>query len=326
MALALLLDAWARAKGGTITALTVDHGLRAEAGAEARQVGYWLRARGIAHRILRWRGPKPDSNIQARARRARYALLDDWCARQGILHLATAHNRDDQAETFLLRLARGSGLDGLAAMAPVIERARVRHIRPLLDVPRADLVATLRRAKQDWIEDPTNRDPAHARVRMRNRASDLAAEGLTAARLAGTARALGRARAALDERLAALLAESTSLGVDGVLVLDRRRLAEAPEETALRALGRVAQRVGGADFQPRLKSLVRLRRAVLGRGFRGVTLANCSWRPHGPDFIHVSPEATRGDTGAGRRGTHRKAGARGSSAGEPLMGASFAVV
>ncbi len=319
MALALLLHDWARARGGEAVALTVDHGLRAAAAAEARQVGRWLRARGVTHRVLRWRGTKPASNVQARARTARYALLEAWCARHGVLHLATAHNLEDQAETFLLRLGRGSGLDGLAAMAPVVERVQMRLIRPLLDVPRARIEATLRAAGQAWVEDPTNRDPAHARVRLRALAPALAAEGLTAERLVATARHLGRARAALDAGLAALLAEAVSVEASGAVVLDRRRLAQAPEEVGLRALARVAQYAGGADYAPRLEALLRLRKAMAVPGFRGATLAGCLWRPAGGGCVRVVPEPSAPHLG-------RRRASRSSWRGEPLLGASFAVV
>src|SRR5579864_2149998 len=111
--LALLADGWARVRGGGITALTVDHGLRPESAAEARQTGEWLAARGIARQTLVWNGPHPRGDIQAAARAARYRLMEGWCAEHRCLHLLTAHHLEDRAETFWLRLARGSGLDGL---------------------------------------------------------------------------------------------------------------------------------------------------------------------------------------------------------------------
>ena len=141
LALALLADRWARAQGGRITAVTVDHALRPEAAAEARQVGRWLKAAKIRHVTLRWTPPAPlkklaggtrPANLQSAARDARYQLLTGWCRDHAVLHLLLAHHRDDQAETLLLRLARGSGLDGLAAMAPLVERASLRLLRPLL--------------------------------------------------------------------------------------------------------------------------------------------------------------------------------------------------
>jgi tRNA(Ile)-lysidine synthase len=286
LALALLAAAWAERRGGAVTALTVDHGLRPEAAAEARQVARWLGARGIAHRRLLWRGTKPRQNIQAAARSARYALLTEWCRSRGILHLALAHHLDDQAETLLLRLGRGSGLDGLAAMAPVAELPELRLLRPLLDVPRARLIATLEAAGQPWIEDPSNLDTAYARVRLRGLAPALAAEGLTAERLAATAGRLGRARAALEAAVAALLVAATALDPAGYCRVDRAALSTAPDEIALRALGRVLMTVGGRRYSPRLDGLERLLAAVrAGALGGGRTLAGCRVLPQDAGLI-----------------------------------------
>ena len=279
MALALLAAGWVARRRGAITAITVDHGLRPEAGAEARQVGRWLRARGIPHRILRWRPPAGalPGGLQAAARAARYGLLADWCRRHGVLHLALAHQQEDQAETLLLRLARGSGLDGLAAMAPIAERAGLRLIRPLLAVPRARLRATLAEAQQPWIDDPSNDDPAHARIRMRRLMPALAAEGLEAARLAATAAHLARARAAIDDAVATLLAQAAAVFPAGYVRLDADVLKSAPAEVSLRALARCLMAVGGREYVPRLDRLERLH-ARIGRS--GATLGGCLVVPH----------------------------------------------
>jgi len=278
MALALLAHDWATRRGGEIAAITVDHGLRPEAAAEARQVGRWLRGRGIAHRILRWRPPAGalHGGTQAAARAARYGLLADWCRRRGVLHVALAHQQEDQAETLLLRLARGSGLDGLAAMAPIAERAGVRLIRPLLPIARARLRATLGAARHRWIDDPSNDDPAYARIRMRWLLPTLAAEGLDAARLAATAAHLGRARAAIDEAVADLLATAAAIFPAGYVRLDPDAMRSAPAEVSLRALAHCLMTVGGGDYAPRLDRLERLhgkmRAGALGGG---ATLAGC---------------------------------------------------
>jgi tRNA(Ile)-lysidine synthase len=280
LALALLAAGWARRRGGAVTALTVDHGLRPEAAAEARQVARWLDARNIAHRRLAWRGAKPRQNIQAAARAARYGLLTGWCRRNGVLHLALGHHLDDQAETLLLRLGRGSGLDGLAAIAPVAELPGVRLLRPLLAVPRARLIATLEARGQPWIEDPSNEDLAHARVRLRALGPALAAEGLTAERLAATARRLGRARAALEGAVGALLARAATLDPAGYCRLDPAALAAAPEEIALRALGQALTTVAGRAYGPRLDGLERLLAAIAGGDLGGGrTLAGCRVLP-----------------------------------------------
>jgi tRNA(Ile)-lysidine synthase len=281
MALTLLAADWSKRHGGEIIAVTVDHGLRAEAATEARQVGRWLRQWRVGHRVLRWHPPTDlAGGVQAAARDARYRLLTDWCRRHRILHLAVAHQREDQAETFLLRLARGSGLDGLAAMAPVAERDGVRLIRPLLPVTRARLRATLTAARQPWIDDPSNENPAHARVRMRRLMPALAADGLDAARLAATATHLGRARAILDDQVAALFAAAAAVFPAGYVRLDLDRLQSASTEVALRALAHCLLTVGGAGYAPRLERLERLHRAIRdGRLGGGATLAGCRVLP-----------------------------------------------
>jgi tRNA(Ile)-lysidine synthase len=262
LALCLLAHDWAVARDGMVVGLTVDHGLRAEAAAEATRVAGWLAARGIAHHILPWRPPANLRNVQAAARAARYDLLFAWCKEAGCLHLLTAHHREDQAETLLLRLARGSGLDGLAGMAASREVMACRLLRPLLAVPRARLAASLRAADRGWIEDPSNRDPAYARSRLRASAAVLAREGLSAARLATTAGHLGRARAALEDGVTRLLAGAAWLHPAGFAAVDPASLAEASPELALRALARLVATVGGADHMPRLERILRLYDAV----------------------------------------------------------------
>ncbi|MEE8213792.1 MAG: tRNA lysidine(34) synthetase TilS, partial [Alphaproteobacteria bacterium] len=143
LCLTVLANRWAERRGGDITALTVDHGLRPEAGEETRRLGLWLDALSIDHRVLPWTGPKPLTGVQAAARRARYDLMNSWCREAGVLHLLLAHTRDDQAETLLLRLTAGSGADGLAAMSAIRETPDVRLLRPFLEVPKTVLVATL---------------------------------------------------------------------------------------------------------------------------------------------------------------------------------------
>lgn len=284
MALCLLAHRWSSRHKGEVVALTVDHGLRAGSGAEARQVGEWLGEWGITHHVLRWRGAKPESNIQATARDARYRLLGEWCRRHGVLHLMLGHHMEDQAETLMLRLGRGSGLDGLASMATLGETPHLRLLRPLLSVPRARLAATLRRLGQNWVEDPSNQDTHHARVRVRQSMPALEREGMSPERLAAATRHLGRARAALDEATAHFLARATTFHPAGFCRLDLGMLAAAPVEISLRALARTLVTVGGGTYPPRLERLERLYRALADAGATaesgsaldgGRTLAGC---------------------------------------------------
>lgn len=273
MALALLAGAWARKLGGAAVALTVDHGLRPESGAEARQVGRWLRAHGLVHRTLCWRGPKPDANLAAAARAARYALLAGWCRRNGVLHLLLAHQLEDQAETVLIRLGRGSGLDGLAGMAAIAELPDVRLLRPLLDVPRERLRATLENASQRWIDDPTNEDLAYTRVRVRKA---LAGSELSPRALAETAVRLGRARAALEAERARFLARAAWMHPAGFAELDLRALGAASGEIGLRSLASLIRAVGGEAYPPRFERLARLYREIVsGRMPKSRTLGGC---------------------------------------------------
>lgn len=276
VALMRLFAAWraARRKGPEIHVFTVDHGLRLEAAREAAQVGRWAGALGLKHRTLAWAGEKPARNVQALARAARYRLMAEACHGGDIGVLVTAHHLEDQAETVLLRLARGSGVDGLAAMGPESRLYGVTVARPLLDMPRARLRATLEATGQAWIDDPSNEDARYARVRMRALQETLSEVGLTPARLAATARRMARARAALEAAADYLAGEAVQLDPAGYCRLELAPLAGAPEETALRLLARLVMAVGGQGYRPRLERLERLH-AMLKCGEGAATLGGC---------------------------------------------------
>ncbi|WBU30992.1 tRNA lysidine(34) synthetase TilS [Rhodopseudomonas palustris] len=200
LALMLLAARWRKAlkQGPALAVVTVDHGLRPEASAEARAVKRLAASLDLPHRTLRWSGDKPRTGIQAAARGARYRLLAKAAKTLGASHVMTAHTRDDQAETVLMRLSRGSGIAGLAAMAREIERDGVVLARPLLDVPKARLIATLAKARIDFATDPSNADPRFTRPRLRELMPQLAAEGCDARSLVRLAVRAARADAALE--------------------------------------------------------------------------------------------------------------------------------
>jgi tRNA(Ile)-lysidine synthase len=252
------------------TILTVDHGLRAQSAAEARSVAIaaaWLRYR---HATLRWEGLKPPTGVQAAARRARYHLMGDYMRTHGIGLLLTAHTRDDQAETLLMRLARGSGLDGLCAMAPMAPfgdrgpddanawGSVLWIARPLLDVPKVCLRATLEARGIPWIEDPSNAAPAFERSRLRLARAQRDALGLTDSALALSVARLLRARRTL-ERVAEQFCDpdAGAVGIDpcGIVGIDRSRLRQAGEEIALRVLQKAIAAAGGAVERPGLSQI-----------------------------------------------------------------------
>lgn len=164
--MALLLLAVA-ALPGRVVAVTVDHGLRAESAGEAAMVARVCEGLGVAHSTLSPKVPITGASLQAQARAARYSLLAGWATADGAEALATAHHADDQAETFLMRAARGSGLSGLAGIRARVEIAGARVVRPLLDWRRAELRALVRRAGVPFVDDPANLDPRHDRARFR---------------------------------------------------------------------------------------------------------------------------------------------------------------
>jgi tRNA(Ile)-lysidine synthase len=257
MALMWLAARWrnALARGPRLIAVTVDHGLRSEAAAEARDVKRLARSLDLPHRTMRWTGAKPKTGLPAAARSARYRLLARAARADGATHILTAHTRDDQAETLLMRMLRGSGISGLAAMARESERDGVRLARPFLNVSKSRLVATLKKAKVGFADDPTNRDLNFARPRIRAVMPVLAAEGGDARNLARLASRLARANAAVEilvdgaERYLALRdreasqAEFDARAFDAK-AFDARAFAAMPEEIRLRLLLRAIDKFG----------------------------------------------------------------------------------
>ena len=248
IALMWLAARWRRAmtRGPGLIAVTVDHGLRPEAAREAREVKRLATGLGLAHRTLRWRGAKPKTGLPAAARAARYRLLTQAARAGGATHILTAHTRDDQAETLLMRMLRGSGIAGLAAMARESQRDGVWLARPLLDVSKSQLVATLNRAKISFADDPTNRDESYTRPRLRALMPVLAEEGGDSRNLARLASRLARANAAIEvlvdgaERYLALRDRNDASRFG----FDAGAFAGLAEEVRLRLLKRAIDRVG----------------------------------------------------------------------------------
>jgi tRNA(Ile)-lysidine synthase len=248
LALMWLAARWRRSltRGPRLIAVTVDHGLRPEAAREARDVKRLARTLDLSHRTLRWTGTKPKTGLQAAARAARYRLLAQAARASGATHILTAHTRDDQAETLLMRMLRGSGIAGLAAMARETEREGVWLARPLLDTPKSQLVATLAKAKIAFADDPTNRDLHYTRPRLRALMPALAEEGGDSRNLARLALRLARANAAIEvlvdgaERYLALTDrhDASRFGFDA------DAFAGLAEEVRLRLLKRAIDRAG----------------------------------------------------------------------------------
>lgn len=285
-ALLIHLHDWAGPRGVALHAVTVDHGLRPEAAAEAAGVAALCARLALPHDTLPWRwdgrGNLPDA-----ARRGRQQLIAGWAAARGIGDVALGHTADDQAETLLMRLARGSGVDGLAAMRPLRQAFGLRWHRPFLGLRRAALRADLAARGIGWVEDPTNEDEGYQRVRARRALAALAPLGLTVEGLCDTAARLASASAALAAATAAAARDIAWVDA-GDVVLERAGLAALPGEMRERLVAAALVWVGSAEYRPRHAALCRALGNVMAG--RAAVLQGCRLLPAG-GTIRIAREA-----------------------------------
>ena len=293
-ALLLMAAEWAKRRGKTrIEAATVDHGLRPESVDEAAAVATLCAGLGVSHRILQWKGAKPASRLQERAREARYRLLVDHAKAIGADALMTAHHADDQAETVLFRLLRGSGVAGLRGMDVMTERDGMTIARPLIRLKKRDLIAFANARGAPFIDDPSNTDPRFARTRLRALLARLGEEGLDAEALDRLAR---RARET-EEALAHLTAEvEARLGSEGPF--DARALFAAPIAIAHRILARRIAAAGGRDASriglEKIETLaLGLRDALKERRSYGANVGGALVRLTAKGRLNFAPEPPR---------------------------------
>lgn len=277
VALMQLVADWASAQGHSpnkIFVLTVDHGLRAGARAEATQVAAWARDLGFGHQVLRWDAALAASGgLQERARAARRQLMGRWCRDRDISDLLLAHTGDDQLETVGMRLLRGSGTAGLGGMDEQIAGPfGVRLVRPLLGCSRAVLRQWLEGRGIPWIEDPSNEDASFERVRMRRVLSGSSGMKAQLETLAGAG---AEGRQALEGAADDMLAHAVTMHPAGWAALDLDALRHAPEAVARHSLSRLVLALGGSAYPPRRESLGRVHAALVAERPEGATLAGC---------------------------------------------------
>ena len=255
LALLCAAHAWSKDGGGpAIEAVTVDHGLRPEAKEEAAYVRGLCETLGVPHSTLTWEGWDGRGNLQDQARRNRYALIASWARGHALDSVALGHTMDDQAETFLMRLARESGVEGMASMRLVFRRDGARFDRPFLIDRRADLRAYLLSRGVRWVEDPSNEDESFDRVKARKALATLGPLGIGAAQLVRVAMNLRDASDAIAA-VAAQVAREKVRAAGGDLIFDRSALRRQPPEVIRRLLAEALMFVGGADYPPRRQPL-----------------------------------------------------------------------
>jgi tRNA(Ile)-lysidine synthase len=295
MAMMHLLARWGLEHRIPIFVATVDHGLRPEAAEEAAFVAREAGALSLLHRTLVWTGEKPKTGLQEAAREARYRLLIQYAREVGASHIVTAHTQDDQAETILMRLAKGSGLKGLAGMRREWNREGITHARPLLDWPKVALLDLCQTSGWRFVIDPSNADERFARVRWRKLMPLLAGEGLTASRLARLAERVAQADEALEIEAREALESANPEAGEGVFSFQAACLADEPFEIGLRIL---AQALGRIDIEnirlQRLESCVeRLRKAIPARESLRLTIAGTLLDLDRAGLLRMRPEPPR---------------------------------
>lgn len=261
--------------GWTVSAVTVDHGLRPEAAGEAAGVARFCESLGISHTILRWDHGVITGNLMNEARKARERLIREWALAQGIVHVALGHTADDQAETFLMGLGRASGLDGLSGMGSFWRKDGVKWSRPLLHHSRAKLRAYLVRHSISWVDDPTNDDDRFTRIKARKALTALAPLGITVESLETSISHLSVARHALKETLLAAVKSHVTETVGG-LTISHPAYDSLPMDIRRRFLMAAIAWLSGDQYAPRGKALDHVQwRIILGKD---ATLSGCRIR------------------------------------------------
>ena len=297
VALLKLLHEWS---GRDLEVVTVDHGLRPESAEESMAVGDLARQLGLSHTILKWTDKRPGGNLQDAARTARRKLMADWARKIGITAIALGHTADDQAETFLMRLARGSGIDGLSAMEPIYEEDDILWLRPLLSVRREQLRTYLAEAGAEYFDDPSNDDTGFDRIKMRQALGTLGALGIDVDQINETTERLRAAKQVVYTSTRDLSLACTRVLSVGEVQIDTKRLLSGQSAIRLRILSEAIRYVSGAYYVPRAHSVAQILNEIATEDFRAATLHGVVLRQKGAETVlRREPGKTDGSVGVG---------------------------
>jgi tRNA(Ile)-lysidine synthase len=291
MALVQLAHTWAKTRQGRIIALTVDHGLRSESAAEAQKVAHLCTERGIEHHTLHWHTPALSSAVQMQARNARYDLLTDWCSRNHVMHLMTAHHQDDQAETLFFRLARGSGISGLACMPAITYYPSLRLLRPLLAIAKARLQATLTDSDTPWVEDPSNQSTYYTRNVIRRNLSGVSYPTDLPGTASSLAMRFGVIRSHMEKAQASCATKCMHVFPEGYATLALCAFSQLAPEYRLRLLSGLVQTIAGQEYAIRSGKLELLHSQLLSKTpLQKRTLAGLQFVPVTADIVLICRE------------------------------------
>ena len=273
LALCFMLDKWIKQQEGELICLTIDHDLRVESSKEAEMVENILNAYNIKHKIIKWLDPKPISNLQKKARLARYQLLTDYCKQNNIAYLATGHQQNDQAENFIIRAEHGSGVYGLDRMPSVGEFNQIKIIRTLLDFNKQDPQNFLKEQNIEWIEDPSNYNERFTRVKVRNFLSNYPQ---WIAKLAYLSKNLSRAKDCIEYMLKQNMEKLVVFFPHGDASIEFASFKQLPQEIKFRMLAKILQIVSNNAKTARAERIERLLAKIeTGNIFKASTLSGC---------------------------------------------------
>ncbi len=301
MALCRMASHWTKATGATLHAVSIDHGLRPTSAADADQAIAWTQALGLSGEVVRLDDRPAHGGLQAWARQARYRALATVARRLGAKLILIGHTWDDQVETVCWRLARQSGLDGLAGMAEIainpfaqIEAPNLLG-RPLLGLKRADLRAWLLQEGQDWLEDESNQNLDFARIRTRKLVQDMAEQGVDLERIIQIAVTANRLRTAQEEATLDLLKRCRLTPVEAGWQLQATSFCEAEPVIKERALGWLIFSLTQADRPPEAEKLGRLLKGLMASPAQRRTLGGVSIARKGDEFLFKLAPVRRGE-------------------------------
>ena len=270
--------------------LIVNHKLRKESHKEALKVKEILKKKGINSKVLNWKGLVPKSNIQKNARNIRYSLMSNYCLKNNIKYLVTAHHIDDEIENFFIRLLRGSGLTGLSSMSEITNyNNNLKIVRPFLNFKKEDLRYVTLSYFKNYIEDPSNKDEKFLRVRVRKYRKDMEREGLDTRKIINTVNNLVSANQALTFYKNKAISKHVSFVSKDRCVINKQIFFQEAGEIVFKSFSDILSLVSGMYYPPRSKKVINLINRLKKNTFKKSTLGGCLVQEK-DNFILISKE------------------------------------
>ena len=271
--------------------LIVDHKLRKESSSEASEVKKILKQKFISTRVLSWKGKKPESNIQLKAREIRYSLISKYCLKRKISFLLTAHHEDDQVENFFIRLFRGSGLTGLSSMQESTNyNKNLKIIRPLLTLNKKDLKLVTNKFFNKYIDDPSNENEYFLRVKVRKYIKKMNQEGFNTKKIIGSVNNLLIAKKAIDFYKSRALQKYSNFDSPHSCVINTKLFSEEANEIVFKSISDILSLVAGSYYPPRSRKILNLISKMRKTKFAKCTLGGCIIEKKN-GFIYILKEA-----------------------------------